>query len=279
MRKIKYLSLFSILLLVITGCTNSNSTTNNETKNATYYDNVKIVYFNPTTGKKCNDYIEENSKHLNTTGCLKWYAYSENRDGTVNMMLDHGVTVGINWTTEQTNENGPSSEFLNALKDSTSSWNGVETRNDKYFLDNGQSKYTIDYTGFKARIISAEEIKEINDADYFELQNSRETNRSLRVEGWMLDRISSLCSEVGCENSPIDGSNCVYLDESHNYMYNCTSAYWTSTAYNDCKDEQYCPKIGVYYISGSSGTMCYEEISSVRTTIRPVITIKKSIIK
>ena len=46
----------------------------------TSYSNGTIVYFNPTTNKKCNDYVSSNSNSGNTEGCLKWYTYLETTD-------------------------------------------------------------------------------------------------------------------------------------------------------------------------------------------------------
>ena len=70
--------------------------------NTIYYGTEEIgkhpIYFDVTTGEKCNvnDY-EGNEDKLGKSGCMKFYAYSENSDG-VNMILDHSTTEsGIAW--------------------------------------------------------------------------------------------------------------------------------------------------------------------------------------
>lgn len=40
------------------------------------------VYFNPVTGEKCTNYIASNSNAGHKGSCMKWYAYSENIDGS-----------------------------------------------------------------------------------------------------------------------------------------------------------------------------------------------------
>lgn len=58
------------------------------------YPNGTVVYFNPTTSKKCTDYSLGNSGSYYTTGCLKWFAYFET-DTTVKLLLDHNIDENI----------------------------------------------------------------------------------------------------------------------------------------------------------------------------------------
>ena len=72
---------------------------------------IAIAYFNPTTGLGCtlSDYTTNLNNHLNTnitgstikhptptglkSGCMKWYVYDDNGDGTVDMLLDHNSST------------------------------------------------------------------------------------------------------------------------------------------------------------------------------------------
>ncbi len=58
------------------------------------YPNGTVVFFNPTTMQKCNDYVNGNSVSYNVAGCLKWYAYLETST-TVNLLLDHNIDENI----------------------------------------------------------------------------------------------------------------------------------------------------------------------------------------
>ena len=55
------------------------------------YPNGTVVYFNPTTNSKCDDYYNSNSTSGTTAGCLKWFAYLETTS-TVNLLLDHNIS-------------------------------------------------------------------------------------------------------------------------------------------------------------------------------------------
>ena len=57
----------------------------------TSYSNGTVVYFNPTTNSKCDDYYNSNSTSGTTAGCLKWFAYLETTS-TVNLLLDHNIS-------------------------------------------------------------------------------------------------------------------------------------------------------------------------------------------
>ncbi len=270
MKKLKYLGLIMIIAFMLTGCGEKDSTSggidNGSNKKVSYYTNAETIYFNAETGKVCSDYKEENSKVENTKGCLKWYLYSDNGNKTVNLLLDHNITQKMIWTEKREYKNGPNSEFLDTLKNKTQDWKGVKDRTDKYSLKDGEIDYTIDYTGYKARIISQEEIMNIikdtysngedNNMIYFNKSTCSNKDYSSKCEfGWLFDRTGSSCKSVGCYN---DGG-----DE-----------YWTSTAY---LDDKYSPVWAVK----SNGVIRHETVGFKDTGkgIRPVITIDKSIIK
>lgn len=132
----------------------NNSIDNGDNKEVVYYSDVETV-------KKCDNYEESNSNTGNTKGCIKWYLYSGNGNNTVNLILDHNITDPMSWNIEEDANNGPSASLLNALKEKTSNWTGINDRKDKYNFNNSNIKYTIDYKGYKARLISKEEIMNI----------------------------------------------------------------------------------------------------------------------
>ena len=161
---------------------------------AKYLTTVQEVYYNPTTGEKCSS-SESVSTTGTTTGCLHWYLYSV-KGNYVNMLLDHNITeaeaangrwaqesdytdeksasAGITYpgissfpdydTTNGTNNKGPITA-LNTLKTLTTNWktntpmvpNSSSTN--EYIIPKSQNdnKYQIDYTEYKARLITKEE--------------------------------------------------------------------------------------------------------------------------
>jgi len=158
-----------------------------------YYDTEWIknnpVYFNPESGICTKTDYENNEENLGKTGCMKWYAYSENLDETINMILDHNTTSNIDWVNiedysiqegntvgitypqgyelgvYQTGGNHSSGPItaLKQLKSDTDSWMDSLKRNDTYNQsiinkNNQNIEYTINYQNYKARLITAEEV-------------------------------------------------------------------------------------------------------------------------
>lgn len=284
MKKIKCLSLAMIMAFMLTGC-GGNGTLNNESKdestptndkvNIDYYSEVKEVYFNPITGQKCNDYIEENSINENKSGCMKWYVFSENSDDTVNMILDHNTTYKVSWTQKENNLNGPD-EALKQLKDDTKDWAGVPTRHDNYkntgkykeqVNDNEwvekEREYAISYDGYKARLITAQELALVTG------------NKDWKETGTTTHFYFGSESDSDFQNYSNRG-NYSWL---YNYTYGCkdkdcdieddnTYGYWTASAlYKDLA-------FVVHF-----GGMVYNEKVTSQKGIRPVITIDKSLVE
>lgn len=269
MKNVKYLGLIMVMALMLTGCgekeNSSGGIDNGSNKKVEYYSNAETIYFNAETGKKCDNYKEENSEYENTSGCLKWYLYSDNGDKTVNLLLDHNISKTIIWNTKENLVNGPSDELLNTLKENTKNWTGVNDRKDKYSLDLGEINYTIDYKGYKARLISKEEIMYIvgdtsmageNNNIYFNKSTCKfDRDSTPKCEyGWLFDRTQSDCKNYGCFN-------------------NGGSSYWTSTAQSN---DRYKTAWRVYLGYLSPSTVDFKDGS---VGIRPVITIDKSLIK
>ena len=138
-----------------------------EAKKDSISDPIKTIYLNPETGNLCTEEQYETNLYSfdadgNPTnlksGCMKWHVYSKNSDGTYNALLDHNTTEWYSWNSTGVNLNGPSQDFMAKLKADTSTWLGLTDRSDSYSFNNGKANYTINYTGLKARLISAEEI-------------------------------------------------------------------------------------------------------------------------
>lgn len=133
---------------------------------------------------------------------MKWYSYSEfEKDGKtyVNMILDHNTSVKVSWITSEHYGTGISElatnlgitypngnivgddnygssgnwnkgpiTLLNQLKIDTDGWSDELVRNDFYIDKNSYNsdvdleRYTINYSGYKARLITAQEINIIS---------------------------------------------------------------------------------------------------------------------
>ena len=260
---------------------------------------INPVYYNPVAGEGCTSYHEDNSKTGynglttngsetdntdNNNGCLKWYAYSENADGTVNLLLDHNTTARLKWNSTASNISGPSTEgdkLLGKLQSDTSGWASTLSRNDSYSMkvekERNPIDYTIDYTGYKARLITSQEIAYITGNEswdetivpsggwsapsnwfYYETHNKTEPAtckagvKSGCLYGWLYDRTSPGCStHFGClNNADVD-----------------TYGYWTATA--DAKESQFALYVTISnYIAVNNVTSSYG--------LRPIITVSKS---
>ncbi len=184
------------------------------------YMNGEIVYFNVDTGEKCSNYTETQSNIGVNSGCMKFYAFNDDGGNKVNLILDHNTTAVVAWNSTEENTNGPK-ELLEQLKTDTKSWVGTETPSN-YTMDQSTqgsgAKYTIDYSEYKARLITAGEIAKItgntswNEVTTFggyyfdsntDTQNEACTNGNTNgcKYGWLYDRTSVDCVTYGCLNN------------------------------------------------------------------------------
>ena len=237
------------------------------------YINGETVYFNVTTGEKCTDYTESQSNTGVKSGCMKFYAFNDDGGDTVNLILDHNSTKKVAWNSSGSNTSGPS-EVLTQLNDDTKSWVGTETPAN-YTLDQSTqtsgANYTIDYSGYKARLITAQEIATITgntsfdeknaNSDWYYLDSKTKTASSTCTSGnttgcsygWLYDRTSKSCTTYGC------------LNNSDKVTY----GYWTSSSYAANSSNAWV----VYfygYVSNRNVT------NSSVYGVRPVITVLKS---
>ena len=278
---------------------------------------INPVYYNPVTGESCTNYSESNSNVGVKTGCLKWYAYSENADGTVNMLLDHNTSVNVAWTSQAdyeqtasktatpsqvgivyysdevamtgdgelpagtwssngTNNRGPIT-LLKQLQKDTKDWVALDTltEDDTYTAEweacsscgsyyNGLQKYTINYNGYKARLISAEEINKItgkgevttSTIKYGSFDSNYTVGKGTNKYGWLFDHTGN------GSNSSCESSGC-------NSGLNSDPMYWTSSpstnGYEDAWFVFYNGNLYTYDVNGTSNV-----------GVRPVITVSKS---
>ena len=243
------------------------------------YENGDVVYFDVTTGKTCNNYTEENSNTgyngINGTGnqnsCLKFYAFNDFGNDKLNLILDHNTTATIAWNSSASNVNGPSEEFLNKLNEDTKDWIGTEAPINYTMDQTGQAsgaKYTIDYSTYKARLITANEIATItgnttfNETTasyyhwyYFDTKSQTKSTTGFNY-GWLYDRTSTNCTEYGCLNNS---------DQT-------TSGYWTASSIADNTHH-------AWFVTCSGSVFRNTVAFSDQFGVRPVITISKSLIK
>lgn len=206
------------------------------------YPNGTIIYFNPQTGTKCNNYIEANSLNENKEGCLKWYIFNDNKlSDSVNMILDHNTTYLISWNT-RINTN-------NEMKEAKDELNKLVT----------EFKWVI-----SPRLIEAKEIAEITknenfngqvgESFYFETNIISRPKNYTNLYSWLYDYTYD-CKKYECYNS----------DSS-------TIGYWTSTKVSNNKNEAW----GVYRDGSLDSSLIY---FNNYLGVRPVINVSKNIIK
>ena len=247
------------------------------------YENGEVVYFDVTTGKTCATYTEENSNTgyngiggtENQNGCLKFYAFNDFGSDKVNLILDHNTTATKAWNSSGSNINGPSENFLNKLNEDTKDWQGTEMPTN-YSIDLGEEKanYTIDYSNYKARLITANEVAQITNNTtwderekviyYYFDSNSKDASKNCTFDsstgigdisgcayGWLYDRTNPSCTTYGC------------LNNSDIEIY----GYWTISPRSNINDRAwiiyYTSLLDIRYVNDSHG-------------IRPVIEVLKS---
>jgi len=265
--------------------------------NIASYDTMEIVYYNPIDGvMNCTDYDSNNSipgyKGTSPTGsqtkCLKWYKYSTNTDGSVNMILDHNTETGKEYyAATYDNTYGPA-DLMQYL--TLSEWTGVPSRNDKYTaymitdstngttteLFTNTTDNTVNYSEKKARLITAQEIAEItgntgwneqstSSGVYYLDSKDQSTARSSSNPSdyyWLFENLYD-CTNYGC--SPTG-------DNAHTQPGNTVKTgnwgYWTSS-----------PHAGHFNLAwrvSYDGTFFDDNVSSTGRGVRPVITVSNS---
>lgn len=79
------------------------------------------VYLNPETKSICNE-TDAVSTPGTKTGCMKWYVYKDNGNGTYQLILDHNTTAKVAWNSTGNREDGML-DVAQALTTDTKTWN------------------------------------------------------------------------------------------------------------------------------------------------------------
>ena len=251
----------------------------------TVYSDGALVYYNPVSGVKCSvsDYAANTGASTTgtKTGCMKWYAFN---DGGVNadnidMILDHNTTAVVAWNASGDNSAGPV-EVLTQLQSDTSSWSSTlsvdNANNITQKTNSGSTSYTLNYAGYKARLITADEVAKITGYTGWSQDNIASTNYFLDSKtstasptctsgnitacnyDWLYDRTATDCETYGCLNN---------ADASMT-----GNGYWTSSANN--QNTTFAWRIL------KNALFNHDSISSATDVgVRPVITVSKSVIK
>lgn len=275
--------------------------------------NPTIVYFDPVEGNKCtkeeyednlnsysnqdiaylpgenNDYEEETIDATGLkTGCMKWYVISSS-NAEVNLLLDHNTTAKSPWNSIDYDGTYGPKDVLEQLYNDTSLWTGVSSRNDIYRYDNLDIQYEIDYTGYRARLVEAQEIARLTGSRewydetakyYIDDDESYETffNMSLGVRDYCVAKLwdydynyqdeEKFWSQYGNYKYSwlLD-----YTDGSHGQIMSSTNGgYWTSSLISDNYNSAWAIDYDIY--------IYYDDVYSNYYGVRPVITISKSLI-
>ena len=203
------------------------------------FKNGKIVYYNPVSREKCNDYTEANSKTGTNSGCMKWYVFNDKEgNATVNIILDHNITAGVAYNS--TGSNSEMKEVKKALENDTKDWKKTA----RLITANEVAKIT-ENTGFDAST---------ENQDWFYLDSNNQTQIASSTNkskyAWLFDYTNE-CTNYGC-NKP-DSSNW---------------GYWTSTSYKGNSTYAW----HVYRVGSLYNYYVFDNAIGVR----PVITISKS---
>ena len=272
------------------------------------YENIgDIVYYDPVNNETCTTYTESNSASGVKEGCLKWHVLSENEDGTVNLILDHNIASDVKWTSKNDyvsaggdgnaydsltyvsstdgntyvaglNDKGPITA-VTKLEEVTSNWHESLIRSDKYEdYNNTTLKYTVDYSGIKARLPEANEIAQVvghttynqntsNSWFYLESKNQTHTvgygkEKTVSDYAWLYNNLNGGSSSTDTSNT----RTCLYYGCTQN-LGNPTGdyVYWTSTSVAGTPHQVW----RVHY----NGILGIDNAANIRRGIRPVITL------
>ncbi len=232
--------------------------------NIIYY-NGRVVYFDVTTGKTCDNYTESQSITGVKDGCMKFYTFNDDGGDKVNLILDHNTTTKVAWVLQDdyiaaggtesdygdvgNNNKGPLT-VIAQLKSDTSTWDA----------------------SLSPRLIEASEIAKITEnttwnagGQYYILHTNSESeyegDAGTNKYAWLFDNTHN-CTSYGCNvsDSNIEG-------------------YWTGTAYSGNYNLAWAVS---YYGVLNYGNVDNEDGEgdlAFNNGVRPVITVLKSKLK
>ena len=257
---------------------------------AGYIKNIKVI-----EKPQINTTINQNS-------CLKFYEIG-NTATTRDLILDHNTTYEIEWISEEDydksatkneackdrtcNDQGPITA-LKQLKEDTKDWVGTNTPINIEINQSGKAylyvyfetsntyghgdeidykvSYTIDYNGYKARLITANEVAKLTGNIWFDSTKTSFNNGFVftswnnSASGWLNDRFNG-CTNYGCLNDNI------LIDSKYTqYITKFATGYWTSISTKDVIDSAW---------SIQNNRLEHAEAYTANPGIRPVITINK----
>ncbi len=240
------------------------------------YTDGTPVYFNPETGKRCS-MAKASTEPGIKTGCMKWYAFG-NKEGNndINLLLGHNTTKLVAWNSSGENTSGPN-EVLTQLQSDTGTWIGVPKRTDSYSFNNGVTNYTINYSNYRARLITANEVASIvGNSDFNELSsvtpfcfNENDGYLSCQYSEPFIPSYAKGTFDWLIDNTHYYGNE--RTDPEGNIYYVDGTEYWTATATPEPYSTWYV--LGTGMLTINSPNVDYE----YQTGVRPVITINKSI--
>lgn len=206
---------------------------NSDCSGSKFFSDGQVVYFDVKSGEKCTNYTSNNSKdgynginNVSSTqnSCLKFYAFLDNGGYDVNLILDHNVSTSVTaeYNVETvTNGKGPL-KSIESLKSKTKDWKGTSTPSN-YTYKSSSIEYTIDYSDFKSRLITANEVAKIAGIDFEE-----GTQKGLFVKVPLISDSFSTAEankklKVLCDD--ITSSSCEYVTSSA--IQNTYGSFWT----------------------------------------------------
>ena len=226
----------------------------------------------------CNSYDLQQSETGVNSGCMKWNVIGI-EGNKINLMLDHNVAVGVVWNSNNTVTSGPNT-LLEVLRTKTSGWSNELLRTDSYgvYQSQGGANYTIDYTGYKARIIEANEVASIIGYEGFNDNTTSGTNwvyiDSLTQTRTVGQDKTVKTSKYGWlfSNSNNETSSCIYygcyVDVSEPDVSN--QGYWTSTSCSGTTNIVWRVHLG--------GALGNDYANNTSKGVRPVITVDYSLL-
>ena len=184
------------------------------------------IYYDPVAASLCDTYVSSNSDKQVRTGCMKWYLYRI-KDGVASLLLDHNVTwnkwcskddhdnsstlgptLGVSNMSDSThsgangqNGKGPLT-ILKSLNYSTitaATWNtGIigdftsytaRATHNLYYPERPADYiiYSVDYSNYKARLLSAEEVMYVSDNSASDLSN----RGNIELPSWLCVNLST----------------------------------------------------------------------------------------
>ena len=242
--------------------TNTSTKTNESDCNVdipqvTTYTNGTVVYYNPVTNAKCTA-SQAVSTTGTKTGCMKWYAFNEEGNDTVNLLLDHNTTAKVAWVTKEdyiaaggteaeygsygNNSKGPITA-LKQLKNDTKAW---KSSLNPRLIETSEITTITGNSGWTAGIIGYY----FHDNTQTQYKGDAGTNKY----AWLFDN-TRVCITYGC-----------------NVADSSTDGYWTNNAYSG---DSYGGARAVAF----TGYLGLDNVNLADICgVRPVITVLKSII-